>query len=182
MLTEHQPRAGPQPCPLPPVPCPHALCAATKANRLSVSTSQIRKRAPRLSSPCSTSPTQERPRQHSSLPIGFFPLHQRISTSFFRKYQVKQFPIPKAMSSTFKGCKLNQSCLEPGDFPDGVAIKNLPANAGDIRDAGPAPESGRSPGGGHGNPLQYSCLENSTDRGAWQATVHGATKSQTRLK
>ena len=44
------------------------------------------------------------------------------------------------------------------------------------------PESGRSPGEGHGNPLQYSCLENCMDRGAWQATVHGVAKSQTRLK
>ena len=54
--------------------------------------------------------------------------------------------------------------------------KNLPANAGDIRDAGSIPGWGRSPGGGHGNPLQYSCLENSMDRAAWWATVHGVTK------
>ena len=51
-------------------------------------------------------------------------------------------------------------------------VKNLLANAGDVRDAGPIPGSGRSPGGGHGNPLQYSCLENPMDRGAWRATVH----------
>ena len=61
-------------------------------------------------------------------------------------------------------------------------VKNLPANAGDIRDAGSIPGSGRSPGGGHGNPLQYSSLENSTDREAWQAIVHWAAKSWTRLK
>ena len=61
-------------------------------------------------------------------------------------------------------------------------VKNLPANAGDIRDAGSIPGSGRSPGGGHSNPLQYSCLENSMDRGAWQAMVHRVTESQTRLK
>ena len=60
-------------------------------------------------------------------------------------------------------------------------VKNVP-NAGDIRDLGSIPESGRSPGGGHGNPLQYSCLENPLDRGVWQATVHEVTKSQTRLK
>ena len=60
-------------------------------------------------------------------------------------------------------------------------VKNPPSNAGDIRDAGLIPGSGRSPGGGHGNPLQYSCLENPMDREAWQATVHGVTKSQTRL-
>ena len=56
-------------------------------------------------------------------------------------------------------------------------VKNLLANAGDIRDVGSIPGSGRSPGEGNGNPLQYSCLENSTDRGAWWATVHGVAKS-----
>ena len=60
-------------------------------------------------------------------------------------------------------------------------IKNLPARAGDIRDAGSVPGSGRSPGGGNSNPLQYSCLENPMDRGAWQATVHGVAKTWTRL-
>ena len=58
-------------------------------------------------------------------------------------------------------------------------VKNLPANARDTRDAGSISGSGRSPGEGNGNPLQYSCLENSMDRGAWQATVHGVVKSQT---
>ena len=58
-------------------------------------------------------------------------------------------------------------------------VKNPAANA---RDVGSIPGSGRSPGGGHGNPLQYSCLENPVDRGAWQAAVHGAAKSQTRLE
>ena len=63
-----------------------------------------------------------------------------------------------------------------------LVVKNLPANVGDVRDAGLIPGLGRSAGGGHGNPLQYSCLENSMDGGVWQATVHGVTKSQTRLK
>ena len=58
-----------------------------------------------------------------------------------------------------------------------LVVKNSPANAGDVRDAGLIPELGRSPGGGNGNPLQYSCLENSMDRGAWWATVHGVAKS-----
>ena len=58
----------------------------------------------------------------------------------------------------------------------------LVANAGDIKDAGSIPGSGRSPRGGHGNPLQYSCLENPMDRGTWQATVHRVTKSRTWLK
>ena len=60
-------------------------------------------------------------------------------------------------------------------------VKNLPANAGDVRDLGSIPQSGRSPGEGNGNPLQYSCLGNPMDRGAWQATVHGVAKSWTRL-
>ena len=60
-----------------------------------------------------------------------------------------------------------------------LAVKNPPANAGDVREAGSIPGSGRSPGGGYGNPLQYACLENPMDRGAWQATVHRVTKSQT---
>ena len=63
-----------------------------------------------------------------------------------------------------------------------LVVKNLPANAGDVRDAGSVPGLRRSPGGGHKNPLQYSCLESFMDRGAWQATVHGVTKRQTRPK
>ena len=61
--------------------------------------------------------------------------------------------------------------------PRALMVKNPPANAGDVRDLGSIPEWGRSPGGGHGNPLQYPCLENPMDRGAWQATVYGITKS-----
>ena len=57
-------------------------------------------------------------------------------------------------------------------------VKNLPANAGDSGDAGSIPGWGRSPGGGNGNPPQYSYLKNPMDRGAWQATVHGISKSQ----
>ena len=56
-------------------------------------------------------------------------------------------------------------------------VKNLPANAGDIRDAGSIPGSERSPGRGHDNPLQYSCLENPMDRGTWRAMVHRVTQS-----
>ena len=61
-------------------------------------------------------------------------------------------------------------------------VKCLPANAGDRRDMGSIPGSGRSPGEGHGNPLQYSCLENPMDRGAWGAIVHRVPKSRTQLK
>ena len=58
-------------------------------------------------------------------------------------------------------------------------VKNPPAKAGDRRDPGSNPGSGRAPGEGHGNPLQYSYLENSMDRGTWRATVYGVSKSQT---
>ena len=60
-------------------------------------------------------------------------------------------------------------------------VKNLPLNARDTRDLGSISGSGRSPGGGHGNPLHYPCLENPMDRGAWRATVHKVAKSQTQL-
>jgi len=63
-----------------------------------------------------------------------------------------------------------------------LEVKNLPAKSGDRRNVGLIPGSGRSPGERHGNPLQYSCLGNPMDRGAWQATVHGVAKSQTHLK
>ena len=64
-------------------------------------------------------------------------------------------------------------------FPGGSVVKNLPANAGD---EGSNPGLGRSTGEGNGNPLQYSCLGNPMDRGAWRATVHGVAKSQTGLR
>ena len=61
-------------------------------------------------------------------------------------------------------------------------VKNLPVNAGDVRDVGFIPGSERSSGGGNGNPLQYSCLRNPIDRGTWLAIVHRVAKSQTQLK
>ena len=60
-----------------------------------------------------------------------------------------------------------------------LVVKNLPPNSGDIRDPGSFLGLGRSPAGGHGKPLQYSCLDNSVDRGAWWATIHRVTKSWT---
>ena len=60
-----------------------------------------------------------------------------------------------------------------------LVLKNLPANVGDVRDVSLIPESGRSLGGGHDNPLHYSCLENPMAREAWRAIVHGISKSQT---
>ena len=76
----------------------------------------------------------------------------------------------------------NESTLYLGSPQEVLVIKYLPANAGDIRDTGLIPESGRFPGEGNGNPLQYSCLENPMDRETLWATVHGITWSQTWLK
>ena len=67
---------------------------------------------------------------------------------------------------------------ESWDSQMALVVKNLPANAGDTADMGLFPGPGRSPRGEHGNPLQYFCLENPMDRGAWQATVHGTAKSR----
>ena len=66
-----------------------------------------------------------------------------------------------------------------GDYKQYAMVKNLPANAGDSGNAGSIPGSGRSHGGGNGNSLQYSCLKNPMDRGAWWATVHGVAKDTT---
>ena len=63
-----------------------------------------------------------------------------------------------------------------------LVVKNLPVSVGDLRDVGSIPELGKSPGGEHGNPLQYSCLETSSDTEAWWATVHRAAKNCTQLK
>ena len=64
-------------------------------------------------------------------------------------------------------------------YPGGARVKDPPANAGDIKDMGSIPGLGKSPRGGHGTPLQYSCLGNPMDRGAWQATVHEVALSWT---
>ena len=77
--------------------------------------------------------------------------------------------------------KFRQAFMGDMGFPVGTAVKNLGANAGDIRGVGLIPGWGRFSGVGKGNPLQYSCLENSMDRGTWWATVHGAAKSWTVL-
>ena len=77
--------------------------------------------------------------------------------------------------------RIRQQCISEWCFPGVAVVKNQPANAGDTRDVGSIPGSGRSPGVGNGNLLQYSCLEYSMDRGAWWATVRGVAKSQTQL-
>ena len=73
---------------------------------------------------------------------------------------------------------LDESHRHSGGFPGSSGVKNPPANAGDV---GSIPGSGRTPAEENGNPLQYSCLKNPMNRGAWRATVHSVTKSQTRL-
>ena len=83
-------------------------------------------------------------------------------------------PLQEQKSENPKGYIL----MEKG-FLGGSGIKDLPANAGDKGDVGLIPGLGRSPGEGYGNPLQYSCLGNSMDRGTWWAIVHGVTKSRT---
>ena len=83
------------------------------------------------------------------------------------------FPLPPGAANGFR---VNQ-IPSPGASHGGLVVKNLPVNTGDIRDADSAPESGRSPGGGHGHPLQYSCLENPLDGGAWRVAVHGVSQS-----
>ena len=77
--------------------------------------------------------------------------------------------------------RIRQQCISEWRFPGVAVVKNQPANTGDTRDVGSIPGSGRSPGVGNGNLLQYSCLEYSMDRGAWWATVRGVAKSQTQL-
>ena len=81
-------------------------------------------------------------------------------------------PVFFCISSSYVTCRASQVVL---------VVKNPPANARDIRDMGSIPGLRRSPGGGHGNLLRYSCLENPVDRGAWWATVHEGPKSQTQL-
>ena len=73
------------------------------------------------------------------------------------------------------------ACLSVKSFQVAVVVKNPPANTEDLGDAGSIPGSGRSPGRGNGSPLQYSCLRNPTDRGAWRATVREIAREWTRL-
>ena len=78
-----------------------------------------------------------------------------------------------------KNLKLSDIGWTSWTFPVAPVVKNPPANAGEVRDTASIPRLGRSPGGENGNPLQYSCLENPMERGAWWSTVLGVTKSQT---
>ena len=96
--------------------------------------------------------------------------HRQRSLVGYRPWGCKE-------SDTTEGLTLSLPQYKRG-FPGGSVVKNLPANAGDTDSI---PGSGRSPGEGNGNPLQYSCLGNPIDRGAWWAMDHGVAKSQTRL-
>ena len=77
---------------------------------------------------------------------------------------------------------ITELCPLTGASQVALVVKNLSANAGDVRDKSSVPGLGRSPGEGNGNPLQYSCVENPMDRGAWRATVHRVRQSWARLK
>ena len=100
----------------------------------------------------------------------FFPPQKRAFDPFL--VTVASFPCGKVPSPPLTDCVALVKCLiqDLKGFPGGSVVKELTCNAGD---SGSIPWSGRSPGGGNGNPFQDSCLENPMDRGAWQAAVHG---------
>ena len=133
--------------------------------------------------------TQKSPRQQACASLGTRPCRTGSSNPPLAVLFSLSYP-PRNPRT---GCspdriKTRSQCLEPRfaaeseilRFPSGAVIKNPPAKAGDTRDMGSIPGWGRSPGGGNGNPLQHSCLENSMDRGAWRATVHGVAKELNR--
>ena len=128
-----------------------------------------------------------------SLSPSFPQIHLKfLSLAEDRKYHFKLKNWPENVD-TFKRVKLLQTDSNYEDLALGVSnqlcqgfsvvlvVKNLPANAGDSRDRGSIPGSERCHGGGHDNPLQYSCLENLMDSGTWRATVHDIAKSRTQL-
>ena len=103
-----------------------------------------------------------------------FDLMQKLGIEYYCFHDVDVAPEGETLAESVK----NLDETRPG----GPVVQNPPANAGDARDLGSIPDSGRSPGKGKGNALQYSCLENPMDRGAWRATVHRVTQRQTLLK
>ena len=102
----------------------------------------------------------------------------------FHKIIIVQWNICPSILFSFSSKKKRDTVGYMVNWASQVAlvVKNVTANAEDLRDTGSILRLGRFPGGGHGNPVQYSCLENPMDRGAWHATVQGVAKSQTRLK
>ena len=120
-------------------------------------------------------------------------LKKNETTSRFSIYNIyRLLPSPHHLGEVGGSCPLvGQGCLHAGvrgaadsvlELPWRLRGKESACKAGDAGDTGLIPESGRSPGGQHGNPLQYSCLENPMDRGGWWATVHGVAKGRTQLK
>ena len=89
---------------------------------------------------------------------------------------------PKSLAFLFNFKFLNLGPVRSLSLQVSLAVKSPPASAGGARDQGSIPGSGRPHGGGHGSPLQYSCLENPVDRGAWRALVHRVAQRRTRLK
>ena len=104
----------------------------------------------------------------------------RAPSSYFSLLSGSSFLQGQQKIFSFQYAKTKLDRILPNS-ESGSVIKNLPASTGDIGDAGSIPGSERSSGGGNGNPLQYSCLENPMDRGAWWATVHRIAKSWTQL-
>ena len=102
-----------------------------------------------------------------------------VSLSFF-SWEMDKFPNWNFTACCPQHQKLYIQYVCRQGFLGGTVVRNPPASAGDARDAGSIPGSGRTPGEGNKNPLQYSCLEISMDRGIWWATAHVVTKSQTR--
>ena len=123
--------------------------------------------------PCPSTHTTHPHRQHPSPGGTFVRTDEPLLTSYNRQsaWFMLQFTLGDICSLDLDKCIKTRM-----GFPGGSLVKNPPANAGD---AGLIPGSGRSPGKGNGNPLQYSCLENSVDREDWQATGHRITQSQT---
>ena len=112
--------------------------------------------------------------------VYIFFIHSSVNKWMTRCVHVLAIVNAAAMNIGVHGCFWIRVFIFLG-FQSGLVLKNLPANARDARDMVSVPGYGRSPGWGNGNPLQYSCLKNPMDRGAWQATVHGVKKSLTGL-
>ena len=114
--------------------------------------------------------------------VQFFQLSDRITLYQGLWNYVWSFTLPCPMKCEQKWCVVQWAAFKSECFSQvALGVKNLLANARDIRDSGLIPGLGRTPEGEHGNPLHFSCLENPMDGGAWQATVHAVTKSRTQL-
>ena len=112
--------------------------------------------------------------------VYIFFIHSPVNEWMTRCVHILAIVNAAAMNTGVHGCFWIRLFIFLG-FRSGLVLKNLPANARDARDMGSVPGSGRSPGWGNGNPLQYSCPKNAMGRGAWQATVHGVKKNLTGL-